>query len=193
MNTPVASVRGLAPPAALVCAIAWWAVATPAAQKSSQPGAKAPSQGEASSSASAPSPERRKYTTETVRGRVAWLEDALARGFGVTTVPDAAQTTVVLETAGRRLWPIVPDTRGRAFVIDKRLRDIELELLVRRYADVPMIQVIRVYRPRGERVYEIDYWCDICAIPMVILKPCECCGGQTRLRERPVKNGSEGG
>ena len=193
MNTPVASVRGLAPPAALACAIACWAVATSAAQNGSQPGAKTPSQGEASSSTGAPSPERRKYTTETVRGRVAWLEDALQRGFGITTVPDAAHSTVVLETAGRRLWPIVPDTRGRAFAIDERLRDIELEMLVRRYADVPMIQIIRVYRPRGEKLYEIDYWCDICAIPMVNLKPCECCGGPIRLRERLVKNGSKGG
>lgn len=193
MNTPVASVRGLAPLAALVCAIACWSVATPAAQKGSRPDAEAPSQSEASSATDAPSPERRKYTTETVHGHVVWLEDALRRGFGVTTEPDAAKTTVVLETTQRRLWPIVPDTRGRAFAIDERLRDTELELLVRRYADAPMIQIIRVYRARGEKRYEIDYWCDICAIPMVILKPCECCQGPTRLRERLVRNASEGG
>ena len=73
--------------------------------------------------------------------------------------------------------------------MDERLRDRELQLLVRRYKDVPMLQVIRVFEPRKDGLYEIDYWCDICAIPMYILKPCECCQGETRLRETKVGAG----
>jgi hypothetical protein len=58
----------------------------------------------------------------------------------------------------------------------------------------PLAQVIRVLkRQPGGRLVEIDYWCDICSIPMFTLKPCECCQGETRLRERPVKDGSPGG
>ncbi len=64
---------------------------------------------------------------------------------------------------------------------------MEVELLVRRYAKVPLIQVIRIRRPTEKGLVEVDYWCDICAIPMYILKPCECCQGETRLRERPVE------
>jgi hypothetical protein len=76
--------------------------------------------------------------------------------------------------------------------VDERLRDIEVELLVRRYADAPLVQVIRVFRPKDDGLYEIDYWCDICAIPMFILKPCECCQGETRLRQRRVDAGAGG-
>jgi hypothetical protein len=131
--------------------------------------------------------DTRKYTTETVRGKVVWLDEALSRLYGVSTEPDATHTAVALETSDGHLLPIIPDTRGRAFAVDQRLRDIPLELPVRRYAGVPMIQVIRVLKPKADGLYEIDYWCDICAIPMVILKDCECCQGPTRLRERLVE------
>jgi hypothetical protein len=127
-----------------------------------------------------------KYSTQKLRGKVVWLDEALKRRYGVSTEPDAAQTLVVLEMADGSLLPIVPDTRGRAFAVDERLRDVELELLVRRYEKVPMIQVIRVLRPTPDGLVEIDYWCDVCAIPMNIRKPCECCQGETQLRERPI-------
>ena len=49
-----------------------------------------------------------------------------------------------------------------------------------------MIQVVHVYTLKEEGRYEVDYWCDICAIPMFELKECECCQGETRIRERKV-------
>ena len=101
--------------------------------------------------------------------------------------PAAAETAVALETPDGRLLPIIPDLRGRAFAVDSRLRNIDVELLVRRYAGVPMIQTIRVFRRKADGLYEIDYWCDICAISMFTLKPCECCQGPTRLREQLVE------
>lgn len=163
------------------------AAATTFAADTDQPkGASA--EADASNADRAPSAPERKYTTETIQGRVVWLEDALDRGFGVATEPAAAQTSVVVETADGQIWPVVPDTRGRAFAVDERLRGIDVRLLVRRYADAPLVQVIRVFRSSDEGLQEVDYWCDICAIPMYILKPCECCQGPTRLRERPAEN-----
>ncbi len=128
-----------------------------------------------------------RYTTESIRGRVVWLADALRRLHGVQTDPDAEQWYVALETPQGQVFPIVKDARGRGFLIDERLRGINMELLVRRY-EGGMIQVIRVYTIRDKRKYELDYWCDVCAIPMFELKPCECCQGPTRLRERPVED-----
>jgi hypothetical protein len=129
----------------------------------------------------------RAYTTETVRGKVVWLDEALERLYGVATDPAAARTATALETSGGQLLPIVPDSRGRAFAIDERLRNIDLVLPVRRYQAVPMIQIIRVLRQKADGLYEIDYWCDVCAIPMVVLKDCECCQGPTRLREQRLE------
>ena len=136
---------------------------------------------------SQPAPvDERKHIPETLRGKVVWLADALERQFGVRTEADAARSAVVLETAEGRLVPIVPDTRGWAFTVDDRLRDVELELRVRRYERSPYVQVIRVLKRQQGELYEIDYWCDVCAIPMFILKPCECCQCETRLREQKL-------
>ena len=55
------------------------------------------------------------------------------------------------------------------------------------YQGVPLLQVIRLSEVRPDGLYEIDYWCDTCAISMFILKACECCQGPTRLRAIPVR------
>jgi hypothetical protein len=127
------------------------------------------------------------WITETLRGKVVWLDEALARRYGVAVEPATAHTDVALETAAGSLVPIMSDTRGRAFAVDERLRDVELELLVRRYSGAPFLQVIRVRKHTPQGLQELDYWCDICAIRMYILKDCECCQGPTRLREEPVE------
>jgi hypothetical protein len=178
MSRQSGTLRGVAPLVVVLCALGLLAAG--------EGGSKASRQSAASAKSS--TNKGRAYTTETLRGRVVWLEDALERGFGVSTDPAAAETAVVLETAEGKLVPIVPDVRGRAFAVDPRLRNTDLQLLARRYADAPLIQVIGVYRPKDGVLYEIDYWCDICAIPMVTLKACECCQGPTRLRERAVEN-----
>jgi len=130
-----------------------------------------------------------EFTTERIHGKVVWLSDALERRFGIETDYDARHAMVALNSPEDGVFPIAKDARGRGFHLDERLRDIELELLVRRYPASPVAQVIRVYRVRPDGLYELDYWCDICAIPMYELKPCECCQGETRIRERAVVDG----
>ena len=176
----MATLRGVVPLTLLLCALGILA----ARETSTTPAAKAASE-KPIAAATATSPAGQPYTTETLRGRVVWLEEALSPRFRRgDRAGSAAETTVVLETADGQIVPIIPDVRGRAFAVDERLRDIDLQLLVRRYQRAPLIQVIRVLRPKADGLYEIDYWCDICAIPMFILKPCECCQGPTRLREQ---------
>ena len=92
------------------------------------------------------------YTTETLRGKVVWLGEALDRLYDVATEPAAAESSVVLETSEGHLWPIIPDTRGQSFVVDARLRDRELELPVRRYRGVSLVQIIRVLDAPWRRI-----------------------------------------
>ncbi|MGE0608586.1 MAG: hypothetical protein AB7O62_15935 [Pirellulales bacterium] len=122
----------------------------------------------------------------SLRGKVVYLAEALQRRFGIETDADAVRQQVALETDEGELYPIVKDARGRGFLLDDRLRDVEMELLVRRHIGSPVVQVIRVYTIKPDGRYELDYWCDICAIPMYELKQCECCQGPIRLRERPA-------
>lgn len=132
----------------------------------------------------------RQYTTESLRGKVVWLAEALERKFSLKTDDDASHAVVALESVDGRLIPLLKDARGRAFYTDERLRDIDMELSVRRYRGSPMAQVVRVYTIKPDGKYELDYWCDVCSIAMYELKSCECCQGPIRLRERRVEKPS---
>ncbi|MGD9647267.1 MAG: hypothetical protein AB7U73_16260 [Pirellulales bacterium] len=128
---------------------------------------------------------KQQYETVTLRGKVVWLGEALKRRYGIELDVDDLKTSCALETADE-LLPLAKDARGRGFWLDERLRDIELELLVRRYPGSPVLKVIRVYAIKPDGKYEVDYWCSICSIPMYELKACECCQGPTELRFRPA-------
>lgn len=125
-------------------------------------------------------------TTRAVRGRVFWMAEALERLHGVSTVSEAKEYLLALETKDGQLIPLVEDVRGRSFRRDKRLRGIEVELLVKQIAGSPMVQVIQVFAIKPDGKYEIDYWCEICSIAMFELKACDCCQGDIELRERKV-------
>jgi hypothetical protein len=130
-------------------------------------------------------PAKQEPRTHSLRGRVVWLSEVLARRQ-IKEVPEAAERVLVLETAGGELHPLVEDIRGRGFRRDERLRNIDVELLVRQHPGVPFIQVIRVFQLRDGAKYELDYWCEICSIAMFELKECECCQGPIELRSRKV-------
>ena len=127
------------------------------------------------------------YETLSLRGKVVWLGEALKRRFGIELDPDDLRTNCALETADE-LLPLAKDARGRGFWLDERLRDCEVELLVRRYAGSPVLKVIRVYAIKPDGKYDLDYWCSVCSIPMYELKACECCQGPTELRLRPAED-----
>jgi hypothetical protein len=127
------------------------------------------------------------YRTESLRGRVVWMAEAMKERYGVETDSDARHSIAAFATDDGQLLPIVKDFRGRGFYSDPRLHEMDLELLVRCFAGAPAIQVVRVYSLHDDGKYELDYWCDVCSIPMYELKECECCQGPIRIRERLVE------
>src|SRR4029079_12855580 len=130
--------------------------------------------------------EPNEYRTETLRGRVVFLAEVLEKHSGIRAVPEARERILALQTADGTLIPLLEDARGRAFRRDERLREMNVELVVRRYEKNPLAQIIRVMEVTKDGRYEIDYWCDICAIATVEKKDCECCQGPVELRRRKV-------
>src|SRR5688572_4986020 len=80
------------------------------------------------------------HVTEPLRGKVRWTAEALKERFGIVSDPDSAQSSVSLVTADGKVHPMVHDERGRAFLKDDRLRNREMELLVRRHNGSPFLQ-----------------------------------------------------
>lgn len=137
--------------------------------------------------ADGPVPAKAEFEVIRVSGRVGWVGDALRERLGLELSQEANERILVIATDGGEVLPLLEDSRGRAFRLDERLRDMDLELLVRRYEKTPLLQVLQIVEvsPEGGRA-EIDYWCDTCAIAMFELKACECCQGPTQLRRRPL-------
>jgi hypothetical protein len=127
------------------------------------------------------------FAAETLRGKVDWFAEAIKRRYDVRTTEDAKERVLALVSEGGEIHPLIEDSRGRAFRKDERLRNREVELFVRRYQGVPMVQVIRVYTIKPDGRYLVDYWCDVCAISMVEDGPCDCCQAPNELRERKVE------
>ena len=130
----------------------------------------------------------RPYETVSLRGQVMWTADALERQFGITPVNEARQRSLCLVTEGGELYHLFEDKRGRAFRKDPRLRETDVQLEVRRYPTAGIIRIVRVYfvKPKGR--YQVDYWCDVCAISMIEAGPCDCCQDDNRLRQRLVRD-----
>lgn len=121
-------------------------------------------------------PARRLY-----RGTVVNLREALkARDIRAEKEFD---DQFVLQTTDGRLIPVVPDWRGRAFYQDSRLRNRPVQIVGSQPEGLPWLQVLMVFLVdgHGNRQY-MDYWCDICSIPMYQIKPCDCCQAPVRLR-----------
>jgi len=133
------------------------------------------------------SAEESPFELQTHRGKVVYLAEALQRLHGIKSVEEAKERTLAVETAEGNLIPLVEDVRGRAFRADPRLREMQVELLLRKFKGSPAGQVIRVYELAKEGKLEIDYWCDICSIAMYELKVCECCQGEITLRKTKVE------
>ena len=127
-----------------------------------------------------------KFESELIRGQVVWLAAALKSEFGISTVPEVAENSLALLTNDGKLLPIVENLRGRAFRKDQRLREMEVEILARRYQDQPCIQILKLFQIDGQERFEVDYWCDVCAIVMFETGPCACCQDDNRLRKRPA-------
>ncbi len=127
------------------------------------------------------------HRTELIRGKVVWTANALKSEFGISTVREVAENSLAILTADGTLIPIVENLRGRAFRKDPRLREMEVEILARRHQKQPLIQILRLYQIDDGQRYEVDYWCDVCAIVMYETGPCACCQDDNRLRKRLVE------
>lgn len=134
--------------------------------------------------------ERPKYETESIRGQVVWMGEALEEQFQISTVPESHQRTLAILTEDGCLYPLAEDLRGRSFRTDERLRNKPMELRVRRYAKQPMLQILRIYEFKDGKKFQVDYWCDVCAIVMFEHGFCACCQDTNRLRHRPVDENS---
>lgn len=128
------------------------------------------------------------HTTEVAVGKVVFLAAAMEEATGARAVPEARERILALQTAAGNCIPLLEDVRGRAFRTDERLRQMQVKLWLRRYPGFPLAQILRVVEVAPDGEYEIDYWCDVCAIALFEQKECDCCQGPVVLRRRKLSD-----
>jgi hypothetical protein len=118
-------------------------------------------------------------------GKVVALAEVLKKS-GVKLDADAAPQWLALVTSADKVYPLVKDDGSRMFFKDSRLLNRPMRLTSRLVAG-DFLQVVQVHSVKDGKLYEVDYWCDICSIRTFEPGQCTCCGAPMVLREIPVK------
>ncbi len=98
-----------------------------------------------------------------------------------TSASKTIKKIAYLKTDDGKYIPIKNDWRGRAFLLDKQLRNRKIELIGIQHHESIQVLVVYTFNKNGKRQYT-DYWCEVCAIPMYEPKLCECCQDKNVIR-----------
>ncbi len=128
-------------------------------------------------------PPRPAVESVTLHGKVMTLTAALqARGLDVAADPEPIAKQVVLLGDDGAITPLLSDEPSRALFLDERLRNRSAEVVGRRFAGVPYLQVV-TFRVESEgRMRTPEYFCDICTISVRYPQICPCCQGPMVLQ-----------
>lgn len=127
-----------------------------------------------------------RHETVTRTGKVILLVDLL-KDKGIATDSDSISRQVVLVEADGSVTPLLSDEASRAFFLDDRLRGRKAELVARKFAGLPYLQLVSFKIEDDGRLRIPEYWCDVCSISVRYPQTCPCCQGPMELRMRPEK------
>ncbi len=119
-------------------------------------------------------------------GKVVPLAGLVAK-LGGRLDADAAPHWLALVTADAKVYPLIKDDGARMFYKDASLLHRPMRLTGRLLPGSQLLQVVQVHSVRNGQLYEVYYWCDVCAIKCFEEKICECCQGPMERREEPVQ------
>jgi hypothetical protein len=131
-------------------------------------------------------PPKEAAKTAYFNGKVMPLS-ALLDKVGAKLDPDAAPQWLALVADDGKVYPLVKDDGARMFFKDPLLLNRPMRLTARLLPDVNFLQVVQVHSYRKGELYEVYYWCDVCAIKRFEKGKCDCCGAPLELREEPFK------
>lgn len=131
-------------------------------------------------------PPRPAPESVTLRGKVMTLTAALeARGLGLAPDPEPIAKQVVLLGDDGTITPLLSDEPSRALFRDERLRNRAAQIVGRRFAGVPYLQVVTIQVESEGRLRTPEYFCDVCTISVRYPQICPCCQGPMELQMKP--------
>jgi hypothetical protein len=101
--------------------------------------------------------------------------------------PKSESRGVALVADDGTTYPLVEDDGSKMLFVDGRLRNRPVRLTALPVPGTKNLRVVFVQTVKDGKVYDVDYWCEICQISASWPGLCVCCGDETVFRERPAK------
>lgn len=124
----------------------------------------------------------------SLRGKVVCLTEELDKRFNVLPDCDKRHHVYSLKTGDGKIHPLLPTETSAAVWMDERFRQRELQITARSFPDTDHIEVIKIQSWVSAKLYDLYYYCDICAITAFKPGACECCQEPVEFRETLAKD-----
>jgi len=125
-----------------------------------------------------------------LRGKVVCLPEAMHRVYQ-TDLPTNHEHIYGFKTTNGVYYTLLRTKLSEALFADHRLREKELLLTGNVLPKSQIFDVTAMKSIRNGVVYDLYYYCDICAIRTVAPGPCVCCQAPVELVEKPLESGSQ--
>jgi hypothetical protein len=119
-----------------------------------------------------------------LRGRVIRMIEEGKDGAAVST---NHQTIYGFKTTEGKIYKLVRTKFSEALFVDKRLHEKELLLKGKLSPGTQTFEPLTIRSIKNGVVYDLYYYCDICAIESVSPDICACCQGPVELVEKPLR------
>ena len=121
------------------------------------------------------------------RGRMVCLSEEMQRRFSAN-VPQKHAHDFGLKTEEGRYYSLLHTASADALLTDTNLHSRTLVVKGRLFPETQLLEVVgNLHSLKDGKLYELYYYCDICAIKTSVPGPCMCCREPVYLREEQVK------
>jgi hypothetical protein len=124
-----------------------------------------------------------------LQGKVVCLPEEMHRVYQ-TDLPTNHEHIYGFKTTNSVYYTLLRTKLSEALFADPRLREKELLLTGNVPPKSQIFDVTKMKSIRNGAVYDLYYYCDICAIRTVAPGPCVCCQAPVELVEEPLESGS---
>jgi hypothetical protein len=120
-----------------------------------------------------------------LRGRVVCLPEEMHRLYA-TDLPSQHEHVYGFRATNGVYYTLLRTKWSEGLFVDARLREKELILVGQVLPKTQLFDLSAMRSVKNGAVYDLYYYCDICAIKTLSPGPCMCCQGPVRLEESPL-------
>lgn len=130
------------------------------------------------------------------RGRVVCMAEEMKKHYGANVQPVhehllGFRLDGELPADTARYYTLLRTDQSEALYVDKRFSDHTLILTGRTFPQTNLLEVSGWQWYRGDQLFDVYYWCEVCSIRGFDPGLCACCQAPVELRERLAKAPAE--